>query len=184
MAPRFVLDAALRGVCARWRVSVEGVSGAWFSDPRRERLRRRRVLGGSRCRGSIRRRVGFLRSRPSARITNGDRRKADVARGAARIPERASSKGEARNQAAPQASFGRRTGNRAAREPGVRQRPGIPCFDFGRRTALSRARAAGVGEDHAFEGSCPRSKLRQKSDDDVEAGTCNAEGNRSAASTG
>lgn len=49
-----------------------------------------------------------------------------------------------------------------------RQRPGIPCFGFGRIAALSRARAAGVGEDHVLDrGRCPRSMLRQKSDDDV-----------------
>lgn len=72
--------------------------------------------------------------------------------------------------------------NAAARSPGCARReiavrgsgarcpamrPGIPhrtrC-----EAALSRARAArGRCEDHAFDGSCPRSQLRQKSDDDV-----------------
>jgi hypothetical protein len=77
------------------------------------------------------------------------------------------------------------TGNRGSREPGVRQRPGIPCFDFGRIAALSRARAAGVGEDQTLVGPVPTIEVSgQKSNDDVVAGTCNAEGNRSAASTG
>jgi hypothetical protein len=75
-------------------------------------------------------------------------------------------------------------GNDATREPGVRQRPGIPCFGFGRIAALSRARAAGVGEDHTLDGPVPTIEVAAEVGRRRRAGTCNAEGNRSAASTG
>jgi hypothetical protein len=50
--------------------------------------------------------------------------------------------------------------------------------------ALPRARAAGVGEDDDFDGLVPTIEVAAEVERGRRAETCNAEGNRSAASTG
>jgi len=197
MAPRFVRGVALRGA------HVDGEPRSKTCSGRRRKATVRAgdvsdlhptasassVTKGARrtsSRGSIRRRVGFLRSRPSTRArarrsSKDDRRGVRGSQSRHQAPSQSDAWSPASSKATSDAAWAtmqlwspvsgsdrhsvvrrKATDGSAARPRGKRGRA---------RTTFSM-------------GSCPRSKLRQKSNDGVEAGTCNAEGNQSAASTG
>jgi hypothetical protein len=128
------------------------------SNPRHMRLRRRRVFGGFFEEGldPTSRRIPPLG--PAGPRTRGDRRKAIVER-----QQKHRKTGLFTRLAFSSCCMG----NHAPREPGVRQRPAFHGLPSGKRWLCRAPARQGWARTMLSMGSCPRSKLRQKSNENV-----------------